>query len=228
MAPGRSLEEIQAAEEADREMMRAQGRKLIRVAISAIVAGLRNGKPPRILMKSVPEPLRAQRASFVTLTREGSLRGCVGSLEANRPLAVDVAYNAYSAAFRDPRFPALEPAEAKGIGVALSLLSAPIDIEMFDQDDLLSQLRPGRDGLIIHDPGPGGGRAVFLPQVWEDIPDPIDFLTRLRLKAGMAGDHWSDSFTAKRFTVQKTPPLGYEREDGAAPQDAIPAIASAS
>lgn len=228
MAPGRSLEEIEAAEEADRALMRAHGRKLIRVAVSAVVAGLRNGKPPRILMKSVPEILRAQRASFVTLTQQGRLRGCVGSLEATRPLALDVAYNAYSAAFRDPRFPPLEPKEANRVGVSLSLLSEAIDIEMFDQDDLLSQLRPGIDGLIIHDPGPGGGRAVFLPQVWEDIPDPVEFLTRLRLKAGMAGDHWSDALTAKRFTVQKSPPLGYERADGAEPRDAAPAVASAS
>lgn len=230
MAAGPSVKDkagAAALQDADRALMQAHGRKLIRVAVSAVIAGLRTGNPPKILMKSVPEPLQVPRATFVTLTKDGKLRGCIGSLSPQRPLVLDVAYNAYSAAFRDPRFQPLDPKEAKNLGVSIALLSAPEALPVASEAELLSKLEPGKTGLIISDAGPGGGRAVFLPQVWDDIPEPRTFLTRLKMKAGMKPDHWSDGFTAQVFTVQKTPPLGYEDQGDKAPVDSVPAVASA-
>lgn len=230
MAAGPSVENgavTSVTPDADKALMQAHGRKLIRVAVSAVIAGLRTGNPPKIMMKSVPEVLQVPRATFVTLTKDGKLRGCIGSLAPQRPLVLDVAYNAYSAAFRDPRFPPLDPKEAKNLGVSIALLSAPEAMPAANEAELLSKLEPGVTGLIISDTGPGGGRAVFLPQVWDDIPDPRNFLTRLKMKAGMKPDHWSDSFAAQVFTVQKTPPLGYEDQGDKAPVDSVPAVASA-
>jgi AmmeMemoRadiSam system protein A len=148
----------------DRALMQAQGRKLIRVAVSAVLAGLRTGTPPKIMMKSVPEPLRVPRATFVTLTRGGKLRGCIGSMAPQRPLVLDVAYNAYSAAFRDPRFPPLEPAEAKNLGLSIALLSAPRILPVASHGELLAALEPGRTGLIISDPGEGAAARCFCPR----------------------------------------------------------------
>jgi MEMO1 family protein len=126
--------------------------------------------------------LRQTAATFVTLTRDGELRGCIGSLEAHRPLGDDVAQNAVAAAFRDPRFTPLSAEEWPSVRVEVSLLSAPKPMRFADEADLLAQVRPGEDGLIVEC---DGRRATFLPQVWEAIPDKRVFLNQLMKKAGM-------------------------------------------
>ncbi len=121
-------------------------------------------------------------ASFVTLTKSGELRGCIGSLEAARALGEDVAQNALGAAFRDPRFPAVSAAEWPQCRVEVSLLSAPKPIRFADEADLLAQIQAGEDGLILE---ADGRRATFLPQVWESIADKRAFLGELLRKAGL-------------------------------------------
>jgi AmmeMemoRadiSam system protein B/AmmeMemoRadiSam system protein A len=139
-------------------------------------------------------------ASFVTLTRGGSLRGCVGSLQALRPLGADVAENARGAAFGDPRFPALTAHEWPACRVEVSLLSAPKPVRFADEDDLLAQLRPGEDGVIIES---GGKRGTFLPQVWQSLPEPRAFLRELARKAGLPGDARLAACKVSRYRVVK-------------------------
>jgi len=144
--------------------------------------------------------LRQAGATFVTLTREGALRGCVGSLQAARPLGIDVAENALGAAFRDPRFPALSPAEWLQVSVEVSLLSAPQPIPFADEADLLEQVRAGEDGIVLEC---DGRRATFLPQVWEDLPDKRLFFQHLMKKAGLAPDTRLGRSRVSRYRVVK-------------------------
>lgn len=139
-------------------------------------------------------------ATFVTLTRNGALRGCIGSLEAARPLGIDVAENALAAAFRDPRFPAVTAAEWSQCRVEVSLLSAPRPIRFADEADLVSQIRPGQDGLIL---AHQGRRATFLPQVWESLPDTRSFLGELVRKAGLPADTRLARCNLYRYRVAK-------------------------
>jgi hypothetical protein len=124
-------------------------------------------------------------ATFVTLTKNGELRGCIGSLEPARALGDDVAQNALGAAFRDPRFPAMSAAEWPQCRVEVSLLSTPKPLRFADEADLISQIEAGEDGLIIE---ADGRRGTFLPQVWENIPETRAFLGELLRKAGLAAD----------------------------------------
>lgn len=139
-------------------------------------------------------------ATFVTLTQRGQLRGCIGSLEAHRALATDVAENALAAAFRDPRFPPLGSDELTMTRVEVSLLQAPETLEFADENDALNHLCPGVDGLILSH---GSRRATFLPQVWESLSDPAQFLTQLKLKAGLPGNFWDENIKLARYGVQK-------------------------
>lgn len=148
-----------------------------------------------------PHPELAKlAASFVTLTQKGQLRGCIGSLEARRPLATDIAENAFAAAFSDPRFPPLRRPELEHTRIEVSLLDTPEPIEFADETEALGQLCPGVDGLILNC---GHHRATFLPQVWESLPTPRLFLEQLKLKAGLPGDFWSPSLRLSRYGVQK-------------------------
>lgn len=139
-------------------------------------------------------------ATFVTLTQAGELRGCIGSLEAHRPLIDDVRANARAAAFRDPRFPPLTADELARTRVEVSLLSPAEPLFVTDEADALARLRPHVDGLIL---SAGGRRATFLPQVWEQLPEPAVFLARLKQKAGLPADYWSPELRLWRYTVQK-------------------------
>ena len=172
------------------------------VAREAIEFRLREGREPETDVSRYPPHLRETRATFVTLRREGKLRGCVGTLEAVRPLVVDVAHNAWAAAFRDPRFPPLEAAEREGLDVHLSILRPAEPLDFGSEEDLLGQLRPGVDGLILEE---GGRRGTFLPAVWESLPEPRAFLRELKRKAGLPADHWSDTLRAHRYTVESVP-----------------------
>jgi AmmeMemoRadiSam system protein B/AmmeMemoRadiSam system protein A len=139
-------------------------------------------------------------ATFVTLRRNGTLRGCIGTLDAERPLREDVAHNARRAAFRDPRFEPLQPDELDELVVEVSLLSAPEPIECASEDDLIERLDPARDGVVLEY---RGQRATFLPQVWEQLPDPRDFLRQLKLKAGLPAEFWSEELRIARYAVAK-------------------------
>lgn len=141
--------------------------------------------------------LHEKGACFVTLRREGQMRGCIGSPVAWRALAEDVIDNAARAAFSDPRFPSVGADEMFRITVSVSLLSAPEPMEFKNETDLQSQLRPGVDGLVIED---RGHHALFLPTAWEQLPDAGEFLRHLKAKAGLGAHHWSDRFEASRFT----------------------------
>lgn len=139
-------------------------------------------------------------ATFVTLTQRDQLRGCIGTLEAWRPLCDDVRENACHAAFRDPRFKPLSEAEFPGTRVEVSLLSAPAPLSFLSEADALAQLQPEMDGLIF---SAGGHRATFLPQVWEQLPDPAEFMARLKQKAGLPASYWGPDVRLQRYTVQK-------------------------
>lgn len=140
--------------------------------------------------------LQQPGACFVTLHRHGKLRGCIGSLEAYRPLVLDLAANAEAAAFSDPRFPALRPNELTGLDLHISLIGPPEALEVNSEAELLAQLEPGEDGLILQ---AGYHRATFLPSVWEQLPDPREFLGRLKQKAGLAENFWSDELHFQRY-----------------------------
>lgn len=139
-------------------------------------------------------------ATFVTLTQDGRLRGCIGSLEAWRPLDEDVRANAKSAAFRDPRFPPLARAELELTRVEVSLLTPPAPMHVTDEEDAIRQMQPGIDGMIFEC---RGRRGTFLPQVWESLPDPREFLHHLKQKAGLLPDFWSPDVRLYRYEVQK-------------------------
>lgn len=139
-------------------------------------------------------------ATFVTLTEDGRLRGCIGSLEAHRPVGEDVVANARAAAFRDPRFPAVTAAELPRLRVEVSLLSAAEPLTFAAEADARAQLRPGVDGLILT---ARGHRGTFLPQVWEQLPDPADFLAHLKRKAGLPLTYWGPDVRLARYTVTK-------------------------
>jgi AmmeMemoRadiSam system protein B/AmmeMemoRadiSam system protein A len=144
--------------------------------------------------------LKQAGATFVTLTRNGALRGCIGSLEAARPLGIDAAQNALGAAFRDPRFQPLTADEWPQCRVELSLLSAPKPIRFADEADLLEQIRPGEDGLILESER---RRATFLPQVWESVPDKRVFPAELVKKAGLPADTRLARCKFSRYRVAK-------------------------
>jgi hypothetical protein len=148
----------------------------------------------------VDDPVLTEpRATFVTLKRDAALRGCIGVLEAVRPLLLDVAHNARAAAFQDPRFAPLAPVELADISIEISVLSSPEPLAAATRTELLTALKPGHDGLILQD---GTHRATFLPAVWESLPQPRDFLAHLLHKAGLAPDHWSSNLRFFRYATE--------------------------
>ena len=144
--------------------------------------------------------LREDGACFVTLTQRGELRGCIGSLQAHRPLLEDVKANALAAAFRDPRFAPLAAAELDYTEVEISLLSPLQPLAFFDEQDALAQLRPLVDGIVFEY---GHYRSTFLPQVWEQLPEPREFMAHLKYKAGLSPQFWAEEVRLSRYTVSK-------------------------
>ncbi|MCB9604081.1 MAG: AmmeMemoRadiSam system protein A, partial [Sandaracinus sp.] len=141
-------------------------------------------------------------ASFVTLRARAdhALRGCLGSLDAARPLALDVVENAAAAALRDPRFAPVTAEEVSGLEVSISVLGPSVPLEVDSEAALLRVLRPGVDGLVLQD---GARRGVFLPAVWRELPDAREFLAALRRKAGLPPGHWSPTTRVERFEVRE-------------------------
>ncbi len=176
------------------------GQLLLELAGKSIEHGLLQGGYLDVDLKTVPDSLLRLRASFVTLSLQGQLRGCIGHLEATQPLVQDVVENASLAAFSDPRFSPLTPGEFKNIEISLSILSAPEPLLFDSEENLLTKIRPGTDGLILKE---GAFQGTFLPSVWESLPEPIEFLRRLKQKAGLGADYWSDSLQVLRYTTQQ-------------------------
>lgn len=181
------------------------GRALLALARGAI--GVELGLAPR---GTAAHPALAEPgATFVTLRLDAELRGCIGSLEARRPLAVDVRANAVAAAFGDPRFPPLAAGEYVRTSVEVSLLSRPEPLAFDDEEHLLRQLRPGVDGVVLHS---GHRRATFLPQVWESLSDPREFIAALRQKAGVPASLRTTALGVARYTVVKWTESEFEAE----------------
>lgn len=170
--------------------------QLLQLARQSIAHGLQHGRPLAIDARDWPEALRQPGACFVTLHQHGELRGCIGSLQAERPLMIDVAENAYAAAFRDPRFPPLSADELDRLAVSISVLTPATPMQFDSEQDLLRQLRPGIDGLVLEE---GHYRGTFLPSVWEQLPTPQEFLRQLKRKAGLPADHWSEHIRVSRY-----------------------------
>ena len=147
------------------------------------------------------DPRLAERgATFVTLKESGELRGCIGSLNAHRALGKDVAENAVGAAFQDPRFSPVTAEEWPRLRVEVSLLSEPEFMDFKDENDALARLRPGIDGVIFFN---GCQKATFLPQVWEQLPQPRDFMAALKRKAGKPADFWGPNVMLATYQVAK-------------------------
>ena len=144
----------------------------------------------------LPSVFDEKMACFVTLEKQNNLRGCIGSIIAHQSLKEDLIHNARAAAFNDPRFNPLDKSEIEYLSIAISLLSAPSKMNFKDEEDLLNQIVPFKDGIIIKDKG---YQAVYLPSVWDQLPDKKQFLNSLKLKAGMSADYFSETFEAYRF-----------------------------
>jgi AmmeMemoRadiSam system protein A len=173
-----------------------KGPVLLCLARNAIAQRL--GAPTRSLAE--PAWLDEPGATFVTLTQQGRLRGCIGSLTARRPLGQDVVRNAQAAAFQDPRFPPLDLTELETTRVEVSLLSPQQAMLFRDEADAVGQLLPGVDGVVLEC---GSHRGTFLPQVWEQLPQPNEFMDQLKLKAGLAATFWSPAVRLHRYAVEK-------------------------
>ena len=157
---------------------------LARLTVERVVAG--QSKPHIELVMYSPR-LQQDGASFVTLTRHGMLRGCIGALEAYQPLVQDVSEHAEAAALDDYRFPPVQSDEVEHLEIEISVLTPSMPFHYETAEELLKNLRPGIDGVVLHD---GSRRATFLPQVWEQVPEPVEFLSHLCKKMGSPGDLW--------------------------------------
>ena len=176
-----------------------QQKQLLQIAHQAIENGLQKGQPLSIELSDYEDALQEKYATFVTLNKNGDLRGCIGILEPLRPLVDDVAYNAYAAAFNDHRFSPVTQAEFEQLTIHISVLDTPTEMSFASEQDLINQMQPGVDGIILED---GGKRATFLPSVWESIKNRKEFLLHLKQKAGLPSNYWSDTIKIKRYGVE--------------------------
>ncbi|MGE0082502.1 MAG: AmmeMemoRadiSam system protein A [Thiohalomonadaceae bacterium] len=182
------------------ELSAADRDTLLRVAAASIRHGFTHARPLPVKAEDYPEALRPLRATFVTLLdRRNELRGCIGGLQAQWPLVEDVARHAFAAAFEDPRFLPVRPEEFSGLTLSISILNPAVALPASSEAELVAALRPGADGLILRE---GARRSTFLPSVWEQLPDPHDFLAHLRMKAGLPPDYWSDTLRFERYTTE--------------------------
>jgi len=177
------------------------GQALLIIARNAITTAVDHNISNIRLVENEKTRLKLDQpgAVFVTLTINNQLRGCIGSLQAHRPLREDCHYNAVAAALEDPRFPTLSSDELAQVCIEVSLLSPPHPLPCKSEAEACSHLRPGKDGVIIswH-----GQRATFLPQVWEQLPSPITFLSSLKKKAGLPGSFWSPDLILQTYEVE--------------------------
>lgn len=178
---------------------KANRQLLLQTAREAIRQGLDNGRLLPMNSEDYPKPCRENRATFVTLTIDMQLRGCIGSLQAERALIIDIAENAYAAANKDPRFPPVQEQEFEQLKIQLSILSPSTPLFFNSESDLLEQIRPGIDGLILEY---NLKRGTFLPSVWAQLPTAKEFLRHLKQKAGLNPNFWSEQINIYRYTTE--------------------------
>jgi AmmeMemoRadiSam system protein A len=191
----------------------AESELLLDIADAAIREGLIGNNPSMPELDGLPSSLAAPMGVFVTLTVDGELNGCIGTVEADEPLARSTARHAWSAAFDDPRLPKLRASDYEKLAIEVSVLSPVQAVESGSREEVMRRLRPGVDGLLL---GTRHSRAVFLPSVWEQLPDRSDFVDHLLRKAGLSGGSWPEGVRAWCFTATKLlrrkeadpPPLG--------------------
>ena len=175
-----------------------QRQVLLQIGYRSIAHGLRCEQPLSVVLEDYDVVLCAYRGCFVTLHLRGELRGCIGSLEPTAPLAEAVSRQSFGAAFRDPRFHPLSVGEQPDISLSISVLSELEAMTVHSEQDLLAQLRPGIDGLLIT---AGDKRATFLPAVWASLPEPGDFVAELKRKAGLGGE-WTSEISVSHYTTE--------------------------
>lgn len=173
---------------------------LLKIARDSILYGCQKRKPLPVISAQYSEILQTRAATFVTLTQNNQLRGCIGTLEAYRHLVEDVACHAFAAAFQDSRFTALIHDDIPQITIEISVLSQPSVMQVEHEADLLQQLKPSEDGLILQD---GPHKATFLPAVWTSLPDARDFVRHLKMKANLPWNHWSPTLKFWRYSAVK-------------------------
>lgn len=184
----------------DTKILNGHGPLLLQIARTSISNALGRALAMPEPTGQAAELLEAPGASFVTLNQRGQLRGCIGSLQAHRPLIQDIRANAVAAALHDPRFAPLTLPELDITTVEVSVLSAMQPLLFDSEADALTQLRPGVDGVVFEF---GRYRSTFLPQVWEQLPKPRQFMAHLKQKAGLAPDFWAPGVQLQRYTVAK-------------------------
>ncbi|OPZ77858.1 MAG: hypothetical protein BWY78_00840 [Alphaproteobacteria bacterium ADurb.Bin438] len=192
------------------------GSEIVQIAIDSIAMGLIDEGPLKIDLDDVPEELRAKGSCFVTIYKGGNLRGCVGTIFPNKSLAEDISANAHNAAFNDKRFDEIDVDELLDgdVVVSVSVLSPLVKVDCANNDELLTKITMGEDGVVMID---GKIVSVFLPQVWDTIPDKRIFINELKTKAGVDKNYWSDTVNFYKFkvdTVEADWPLDeYYEED---------------
>ncbi|TVR98123.1 MAG: AmmeMemoRadiSam system protein B [Rhodospirillales bacterium] len=196
--PRTSTAEISDAGPSPEAVASHHGENLLKLAAASIRHGLEHGRPIAVCHRDQATELLAPGACFVTLRHDGNLRGCIGSPLPYRPLAEDVAANAFAAAFRDSRFPRLHRRERDRLSLSVSILGRAERLDAERERDLLRLLRPGIDGVII---ASEGRQALFLPQVWHVLKHPADFIGQLKIKAGLEPACWPDDLRAWRFSA---------------------------
>ncbi len=174
----------------------AEQGQLLQLARASIQHGLKYGPAIGVNHQDFSKRLCEHGAAFVTLEKHQKLRGCIGSVEAYRPLVDDVAEHGWNAAFKDPRFSPLTPEEFDHLQIEISVLTKAEEMVFHSEQDFIRQIVPGEDGLILED---GYHRSLFLPAVWEKLPDIDSFLSHLKQKAGLRANHWSNTIQFKRF-----------------------------
>ena len=189
MAPSPSSEPQVAPDDAE---------LLLDLADASVIAGLAGRPAPLPALDVLPAALRREVGAFVTLTVDDALNGCIGNIDGAEPLGVAVPRLAWSAAFADPRLPALRADQYGRLTISVSILSPLAPMMVASRAKLVAELRVGADGLVIGTPT---RRAVFLPSVWEQLPDPGDFVDCLYLKAGLRVGSWPPGMMARHFSV---------------------------
>lgn len=173
---------------------------LVGLAHAAIEAAAAHASPPVVRPKDYPAALRVPRAAFVTLYADRHLRGCIGSLTPRDSLAGEVSHNAFAAAARDPRFARVRLEEIAGLRVHIAVLDPPQALSFSNEEEVLAQLSPGVDGVVLE---ASGRRGTFLPSVWRSLPTPREFLRQLKLKAGLPEDYWDEDVRIARYRTHE-------------------------
>lgn len=173
---------------------------LLTTAWHSIARGVKVGKPLILNLSDYPTALLEPQASFVTLSYQSQMRGCIGHLKAVRPLVEDVSENAFAAAFCDQHHSPITEAELAELDITIDIVSPTEALTFNSELDLISQLQAGIDGLILED---GARHASFLPTTWTTLQTPMQFVQQLKQKAGLPATYWSKSIKISRFTTQQ-------------------------